>query len=51
MKVTERKRRVERVFMDIVALVWVMPSAILPLVNRPDVHVLEIPLLWLWVML
>jgi hypothetical protein len=30
MEVTERKRRVERVFMDIAALVWVMPSAILP---------------------
>jgi len=30
MKVTERKRRVERVFMDIVALVWVCPRQSYP---------------------
>jgi hypothetical protein len=47
----ERKRSIERRFIAIVALIWVMLSAILPLVNRPDVHVLGIPLLWFWVLL
>jgi hypothetical protein len=51
MGVAERRRSIERRFMAIVALIWVMLSAVLPLVNRPDVHVFGIPLLWFWVLL
>jgi hypothetical protein len=51
MGVAERKRSIERKFMAIVALIWVMLSAVLPLVNRPDAHVFGIPLLWFWVLL
>lgn len=41
----------ERKFMIAAAAVWFMLSIVLPLVNRPDVHVLGIPLLWFWVLL
>jgi len=51
MEIPERKRRIERMFMAIAALIWVMLSAALPLVNRPDAHVLGIPLLWFWVLM
>ena len=51
MEAPERKRKTERVFMVVAALIWVMLSAVLPLVNRPDVHVLGIPLLWFWVLM
>jgi len=47
----EEKRKVERMFMAIAALIWAMLSAVLPLMNRPDVHVFGIPLLWFWVLL
>jgi len=47
----EGKRKVEKMFMAIATLIWVMLSAVLPLVNRPDVYVFGIPLLWFWVLL
>jgi hypothetical protein len=40
----------EKKFMVVAALIWLMLSAVLPVVNRPDVHVLGIPLLWFWVL-
>jgi len=40
----------EKKFMVVAALIWLMLSAALPVVNRPDVHVLGIPLLWFWVL-
>jgi hypothetical protein len=40
----------EKKFMVVTALIWLMLSAALPVVNRPDVHVLGIPLLWFWVL-
>lgn len=45
-----RKAFTERKFMIAAAVVWLMLSAVLPVVNRPDVHVAGIPLLWFWVL-
>ncbi len=45
------KKKLERVFMVVVAVIWLMLSVALPLVNRPGVHVLGIPLLWFWTLL
>ncbi|MEM3806129.1 MAG: hypothetical protein QXV08_08750 [Desulfurococcus sp.] len=46
-----RKTATEKRFMIATAVIWFMLSAMLPVVNRPDVHVLGIPLLWFWVLL
>lgn len=42
--------RRERVFMAAAAVVWLMLTAFLPLVNNPGARVAGIPLLWFWVL-
>lgn len=51
MEAIQGKRKAERAFIAATALVWIMLSAALPLVNRADVHVFGIPILWFWVLL
>lgn len=51
MEANERKKKTERVFMAAAALIWIMLSVALPLVNRAEVHVFGIPILWFWVLL
>ncbi len=41
--------REERIFMLLAAVVWIMLTAFLPLVNNPGVRVAGIPILWFWV--
>lgn len=45
------KTATERKFIAAAAVIWFMLSVILPVVNRPDVHVVGIPLLWFWVLI
>ncbi|MEM1650300.1 MAG: hypothetical protein QXY48_05465 [Sulfolobales archaeon] len=45
-----RKTATERRFIAVAAVIWFMLSVVLPVVNRPDVHVVGIPLLWFWVL-
>ncbi|MCI4437263.1 MAG: hypothetical protein JHC33_10700 [Ignisphaera sp.] len=49
--VPDRKRSLERKFMVGTAIIWFMLTAVLPAVNRYDIKVLGIPLLWFWVLL
>ncbi|MGB9730183.1 MAG: DUF3311 domain-containing protein [Thermoprotei archaeon] len=41
----------ERKFMIVVAVIWIMLLAVLPLVNTASVQVFGIPLLWFWVLM
>ncbi len=51
MSTSRNKRRLEKIFMSITAIVWAMLSIALPLVNTASIRVFGIPLLWFWVML
>jgi len=51
MTISQNKRRLERTFMYITAIIWIMLSIALPLVNTASIYVFDIPLLWFWVML
>ncbi len=51
MSTSQNKHRLEKIFMIITAIVWVMLSIALPLVNTASIRVFGIPLLWFWVML
>jgi len=46
-----RKTVTERKFMVATAVVWFMLSIVLPIINRPNVHIAGIPLLWFWVLI
>jgi len=45
------RRKAERIFMYIAAIIWIMLSAALPFVNTASIYVFGIPLLWFWVLL
>jgi uncharacterized membrane protein YagU involved in acid resistance len=49
--VSSDKVGLERKFMIVVAVIWIMLLAVLPLVNTASVQVFGIPLLWFWVLM
>jgi|GEM_PF-949937 len=48
---SNNKIELERRFMIVVAIIWIMLLAVLPLVNTASIQIFGIPLLWFWVLL